>query len=215
MQDILGRELHDGDIVVTKGNQATDKRAMAIGIYRKKSVRIQGGKWRTAKDMFLVENPTAVELGIKEIILREIELEKADADIRKRKTASQIADEVGQIYILSDGYAYLYCGWANIHKTHHGNSEVYDGYVYLPLWYGRDNIQPRYANDVRMNWPSIKEYINNRNISAVMNIKVFKKPGKYQKIFTQSNLIEIPEDEIIDCPAVGFKIHFHFPKTNN
>ena len=90
MEDILGRELHDGDIVVTKGNQATgDKRSMAVGIYRKKSVRIQGGKWRTAKDMFLVENPTAVELGIKEIILREIELEKAEAEIRKKKTANQ------------------------------------------------------------------------------------------------------------------------------
>ena len=215
MQDILGRELHDGDIVVTKGNQATDKRAMAVGIYRKKSVRIQDGKWRTAKDMFLVENPTAVELGIKEIILREIELEKAEVEIRKKKTASQIAEEVGQIYILSDGYAYLCCGWANIHRKQRGNSEVFDGYVYIPLWYGRDNVPPRYASEVKMNWRSIKEFINNRNISAVMNIKVLKKPGKYQKIFAQSNLIEIPEDEIFDCPALDFNIHFHFPKTNN
>lgn len=215
MQDILGRELHDGDIVVTKGNQATDKRAMAVGIYRKKSVRIQGGKWRTAKDMFLVENPTAVELGIKEIILREIELEKAEVEIRKKKTASQITDRVGQIYLLSDGYAYLYCGWANIHRRQNGKNEVFDGYTYIPLWYGRDTVPPRYASEVKMNWHSIKEYLNNRNISAVMNIKVLKKPGKYQKVYPQPQLIEIPEDEIFDCPAVGFNIHFHFPKTNN
>ena len=210
MQDILGRELHDGDIVVTKGNQATgDKRAMAVGIYRKKSVRIQGGKWRTAKDMFLVENPTAVEEGIKEIILREIELEKAETEIRKKKTAHQIANEVGKIYIFSDGIAYLYCGWANIHQRRHGVDERFDGYLYIPLWYARDGLMPRHLSDVQLTWQGIRDYINMRHSTAVMNLKIQKNPAKYQKLFAMGANIEIPKDVKFEIPVFNFEIDFH------
>lgn len=213
MEDILGRELHDGDIVVTKGNQATgDKRAMAVGIYRKKSVRIQGGKWRTAKDMFLVENPTAVELGIKEIILREIELEKAETEIRKKKTANQIADTVGQIYVFSDGMAYLYCGFAHIRRDNNGAKETLDGYLYLPLWYGRDLIIPSYIGLQELNWNSIKSYIQHNHFTSVIDFKLTKNPAKYQKIFPMREVITLPEKEKFICDWMTYEIEINFTR---
>ena len=213
MEDILGRELHDGDIVVTKGNQATgDKRAMAVGIYRKKSVRIQGGKWRTAKDMFLVENPTAVELGIKEIILREIELEKAESEIRKKKTANQITDTPGQIYVFSDGTAYLYCGNSHIRRDNNGSKESLDGHLYLPLWYGRDLIIPRYTEIQNLDWNTVKSYIQHQRFTAVIDFKLTKNPAKYQKVFPMREAIKLPEKEKFICDWMTYEIEINFNK---
>ena len=209
MQDILGRELHDGDIVVTKGNQATgNKRSMAIGIFRGKSVRIQGGKWRTASDMFLVENPTAVEQGIKDIILREIELEKATTEMKQKCTAHQIAVEPGQIYIFSDNRAYLYCGRMHYDKHHRGHHEILSGHVYLPLWH-QNNPARSPANYLGVDWKGIDSFIRDKSITSVMNFKFLKSPGKYKEIYTMPEKAEIPEQVEYECSAMDFKIKFY------
>ena len=208
MQDILGRELHDGDIVVTKGNQATGtKRSMAVGIFRGKSVRIQGGKWRTASDMFLVENPTPVELGIKEIILREIELEKAEAAMHQKKTAHQIADEPGQLYVFSDNTVYLYCGYWHYDKMHRGNREIGNGHIYFPLWH-IDCPSTSPENFCGIDWKGIETFIRLKRSTAVIFCKVLKNPGKYKKIYPMSAKAEIPERMEFECFAVDFKIKF-------
>ena len=64
MEDILGRELHDGDVCVGKGT-GRNVRGMDIGIWSGKSIAFKGGNKQSMGDVFLVVNPTEEELEIK------------------------------------------------------------------------------------------------------------------------------------------------------
>ena len=72
-RDILGRELHDNDLVVIKGSGGYESSAkpMEVGVFLGKSVRTMTAT-RTARDMFLIENPGSMEMDLKNAILKKI-----------------------------------------------------------------------------------------------------------------------------------------------
>ena len=77
MKDILGREIHDGDICVGKGTGRYVK-GMDVGIWDGNSIAFRGGGKRLMGDVFLVANPGESELKIKKEILDDLDkLKKA------------------------------------------------------------------------------------------------------------------------------------------
>jgi hypothetical protein len=113
MKDILGRELKEGDVVVIKGSggEHGSAKPMAVGIFYKKSVRLPGGAHRSARDMFLVENPGKLEQDIKETILKELEAEKKAAAVRAQQKNAQKANFVGRVYQMAkENKVFLYLG---------------------------------------------------------------------------------------------------------
>ena len=113
MKDILGRELKEGDIVVIKGSGSEfgSAKPMAVGIVHKKSVRLTGGKHRSARDMFLVENPGKLEQEIKDTILKELAAEKQAAAVKAQTKKAQQANVVGRVYQMAkENMVFLYLG---------------------------------------------------------------------------------------------------------
>ncbi len=113
MKDILGRELKEGDVVVIKGSggEHGSAKPMAVGIFYKKSVRLPGGAHRSARDMFLVENPGKLEQDIKDTILKELEAEKKAAAVRAQQKNAQKANFVGRVYQMAkENKVFLYLG---------------------------------------------------------------------------------------------------------
>lgn len=110
MEDILGRELHDGDVCVGKGT-GRNVRGMDIGIWSGKSIAFKGGNKRSMGDVFLVVNPTEEELVIKKEIeksLVKIESKRREKDSMKTIPLSKL--EIGGIYNCNNGHSYIYLG---------------------------------------------------------------------------------------------------------
>jgi hypothetical protein len=111
-RDILGRELHDNDLVVIKGSGGYESAAkpMEVGIFLGKSVRTMTAT-RTARDMFLIENPGSMELSLKNAILKKIADEKAASKAKQSQKNKQAANVIGRIYkVTKDEEILLYCG---------------------------------------------------------------------------------------------------------
>ena len=111
-RDILDRELHDYDLVVVKGSGGHGYAAkpMEVGVFLGKSVRTINGI-RSAKDMYLIENPGSMELSLKTAILEKLEEEKAAAKAKQAQKNKQTANVVGRVYKMSKEYeVWLYCG---------------------------------------------------------------------------------------------------------
>lgn len=82
-KDILGRELHDGDVCVGKGT-GRYVAGMDVGVWSGKSIAFRGGGKRSMGDVFLVVNPSKEELEIKEEIeksLSEIEVKRKEKNL--------------------------------------------------------------------------------------------------------------------------------------
>ena len=111
-RDILGRELHDNDLVVIKGSGGYESAAkpMEVGVFLGKSVRTMTAT-RTARDMFLIENPGSMEMDLKNAILKKIADEKAASKAKQTQKNKQSANEVGGIYKMHQyEEVLLYCG---------------------------------------------------------------------------------------------------------
>lgn len=109
-KDILGRELHDGDVCVGKGT-GRNVIGMDVGVWSGKSIAFKGGNKRSMGDVFLVVNPTEEELTIKSDIeksLIESENKRLERDSVKTIPLSKL--EVGGIYECNNNYSYLYLG---------------------------------------------------------------------------------------------------------
>ena len=119
MKDILGRELHDGDMAVGMAI-GRHSRGMHIGIIQGSSVcrlaKSYSGdsEWlekSSISNTYLIENPTERELEIK----RKIEtLLQQEEEKRKKKAAIKTIPlsklEVGGIYKDTSGELYMYLG---------------------------------------------------------------------------------------------------------
>lgn len=110
MKDILGRELHEGDVVVCKGNGSSydsgPTKSMEIGIIRGKGVRTLTS-WRNPRDKFLVEHPSETDMQVVKEIYKGIDDRKHKV---KENQAKKIkGNEVGKIYKNTKG-VYLYLG---------------------------------------------------------------------------------------------------------
>jgi hypothetical protein len=107
MKDILGKPVHEYDLVIAKG-LGTTYVGVDIGI-------VVGGQIRTEESThpmfgcYLIREPSAEELEIKNRILTQMAKEKADAAALKETRKNQKANIVGTIYKTSTG-EFIYCG---------------------------------------------------------------------------------------------------------
>ena len=137
--DILGRAIHDGDIVVVKGNgfgggfEGSQKR-MEVGVAIGNSIHTLTSA-RRPRDMFLVMNPSKYEVDIKEQILKARENRKAASKAASKAKSANKADEVGAIYLMNRyEEAFLYLGYKKIES--YADDELVEtkvGKVYLSL----------------------------------------------------------------------------------
>lgn len=180
MTDILGRELKDGDIVVTKGfgGSSSPAKPMSVGVFYGKSVRIPGGSHRTARDMFLVENPGELEKKIKEAVEAEIVAEKKAAEIRKQERKAKQANLVGCVYEMKQDLAiFVYCGEKEVFLYRNGELAWHKkGHLYLSCGYAHRQ-DPAYVT-----WDKVatktKELLNlysNPSIDVLKNFKSYEK----------------------------------------
>lgn len=115
MQDILGRELKDGDLCIGMAI-GRNSSGMHIGVYQGASVVYPSynGTYlhkSSTSNTYLIENPTEQELVIKEKTLKLLDEEEKE---RKRKASLKTIPlsklEVGGIYKTTQGDTYVYLG---------------------------------------------------------------------------------------------------------
>lgn len=117
MQDILGREIHDGDICVGKGTGRYVK-GMDVGIWDGNSIAFRGGGKRLMGDVFLVVNPSESELKIKQEILDNLDKLKKAKEAKAALKAIPLGKlEVGGIYKNDSNSLYLYLGKRTVTLT--------------------------------------------------------------------------------------------------
>ena len=188
MKDIFGRELKDGDVVVVKGGGPSAK-PMSVGIFYGKSVTLENGTHRTAKDMFLVENPGQYELDIKAKVEKLLLDRKITNAKKNAKRNAQRADEVGRVYQMAkDSAIWLYCGerCVRVYKNYQLISEKI-GHTYLfcgttTMWH---NIDP-----TKVNFDDTKAFCaKTLGDFGQSYIDVLKSPKSYE---TEYGLISIP-----------------------
>lgn len=114
MTDILGRELKDGDLCIGMAIGRYSS-GMHIGVFQGQSVVHLCGEKSLSKsctsNTYLIENPTAKELAIKEkveMLLKEEEDERARKASLKTIPLKEL--EVGGIYKSTQGSTYIYLG---------------------------------------------------------------------------------------------------------
>lgn len=117
MKDILGREIHDGDICVGKGTGRYVK-GMDVGIWDGNSIAFRGGGKRLMSDVFLVVNPSEEELKIKKEILDDLDKLKKAKEAKAALKAIPLGKlEVGGIYKNDSNSLYLYLGKRTVTLT--------------------------------------------------------------------------------------------------
>lgn len=145
MKDILGREIKDYDLVVGKGT-GENAHKMSVGLWIGKSLVTSSYSKRSMSDVYLIENPSEMELEIKSKIIKELkEAEKAKEEKKKIKCISLRNMETGGIYEDINGDYWLYFGKCNVtidknyisarawaehsHKSGHCFVEVFDKFI--------------------------------------------------------------------------------------
>lgn len=118
MKDILGREIHDGDICVGKGT-GRDVCGMDIGVWYGNSITFRGSK-RSMRDVFLVVNPSEEELRI----ANEINENKKQLDARKAIPLGKM--QIGGVYEDFSGYLWMYLGKrkTTLYKIENGTESI-------------------------------------------------------------------------------------------
>lgn len=165
--DILGRELHDGDVCVGKGT-GRDVAGMDVGVWNGKSIAFRGGNKRSMRDVFLDVNPSKEELEIKK------EIEKSLSEIEaKRKAKESMATiplsklQVGGIYRCDNGSVYIYLGKRKVTLEHDYKSrtKTMEGQCFVYVY-------PNWSDDeVREKILSINTYHGTHNIEILKGNK--------------------------------------------
>lgn len=144
MEDILGREIKDGDLCIGMAI-GRNSSGMHIGIFQGSSVAYLSYNEEyvnksCTSNTYLIENPTEMELAIKDKVQKLLDEEENE---RKRKASMKTIPlsklEVDGIYKTNNNLNYLYLGKrkVTIEDYLHGNGKkVEDGncfvYVYDP-----------------------------------------------------------------------------------
>ena len=200
--DILGRELHDGDVCVGKGT-GRDVKGMDIGIWSGKSIAFKGGNKRSMGDVFLVVNPSEKELVIKKEIeqaLQEFEKRREVKDLQKTIPLSKL--EIGGIYKDLNGSNYIYLGKRKVTLTKllysHSEPKVNEGHCFV--WCGsKDNIE-----EIKKQILNINSYRGTHSISVL-------KGNKKLTSFVRKVDLEFPmenEEEYHSCSRYSFSHHY-------
>lgn len=181
-RDILGRELHDNDLVVIKGSGGYDTAAkpMEVGVFIGKSVRTMTAT-RTARDMFLIENPGSMELDLKDAILSKMAAEKSAANAKKSQKNKQEAKVVGGVYKMTkDREVLLYCGKKKVTVYKSGNViSQSTGHLYLSAgrWFNDDSKIPFFTFDdfIKNEEKCVASYGMYNDIDVLKGYKKFEK----------------------------------------
>lgn len=159
--DILGRAIHDGDIVVVKGSgygggfEGSQKR-MEVGVAIGNSIHTLTSS-RRPRDMFLVMNPSKYELSIKEQVLDKRKKRDKEAKERAKARSVKKANEVGVIYMMSRyKEAFLYLGHKKVESYADDKlMETKEGHLYISLgtWVkDRDIFESYTLNNLSKDW---------------------------------------------------------------
>ncbi len=185
-RDILGRELHDNDLVVIKGSGGYESAAkpMEVGVFIGKSVRTMTAT-RTARDMFLIENPGSMEMDLKNAILKKIADEKAVTKAKQTQKNKQPANMVGTIYKMTkDREVFLYCGKKKVSVYKNGQLTYQDvGHLYLSgaRFLRDDSAVPGFTFDtfVKKNEEGLSSW------GGYHDIKIQKSVKNYEVVYHQ------------------------------
>lgn len=187
MLDILNRPIKEGDIVIVKGNGGYGgyQKSMEVGIRIGESIRTLSCS-RNPSDKFLVENPGAKELEIRDEIYAQIAARKAKS-AKKAAAASKLkADKPGTIYLVSRyNEAFIYLGKVKIEGYFDGvfgNSKEGKVYVSLGTWI---KDKTKYAS---MNMEELKEIMKGRYLSVFERTSM---PSSFEFIKTNKIYQEI------------------------
>lgn len=149
-KDILGRELHDGDVCVGKGTGRYVV-GMDVGVWSGKSIAFRGGGKRSMGDVFLVVNPSKDELDIKDEIeksLLEIESKRQEKELKVTIPLSKL--QVGGVYKCNNGQIYIYLGKRKVtledYRRTHNDIEEGNCFVYVNLKWSDDEIKENILN---------------------------------------------------------------------
>lgn len=139
MNDILGRELKDGDLCIGMAI-GRNSHGMHIGIFKGSSVCYLSHSEKSVNksctsNTYLIENPTEKELEIKNKVQKLLNEEENE---RKRKASAKTIPlgklEVGGVYTTTQGVTYMYLGkrkvtfedlYRNTKKEEEGNCFIY------------------------------------------------------------------------------------------
>ena len=202
MEDILGRELHDGDVCVGKGT-GRDVKGMDVGIWSGKSIAFKGGNKRSMGDVFLVVNPTEDELVIK----REIEssLEKIENKRKERDSVNTIPLsklEVGGIYKCTNGSCYAYLGKRKVTLHNLGyyqkKEDVQEGHCFVFV------CESYTDEEVKKAILDIGTYHGSHSIA------VLKGGKKLTRLIRKADLRFPMEDEVENHSSSRYSFSYHY-----
>lgn len=178
MNDILGRELHDGDMAVGMaiGRHST---GMHIGVIQGSSVCRLVKSYNEDREyisksctsnIYLIENPTEQELELKN---RINELLQEEADERERKATMKTIPlsklEVGGIYKTTQGQTYMYLGKRKVtlEDFEERNRNVSEGNCFAYIYSFEDKTDDAIIDSVL----SINTYKHSHNIDILKSNK--------------------------------------------
>lgn len=168
MNDILGRELKDGDLCIGMAI-GRNSHGMHIGVFQGSSVvhltwNEKSLSKSSTSNTYLIENPTEQELAIKEKVEKLMEEEKNERARKASMKTIPLKDlEVGGIYKTTQGITFVYLGkrkvvfedlWRKTKKEEEGycfagiyyvegkttDNEILDGVLYVDTYRGRHHI---------------------------------------------------------------------------
>ena len=168
MIDILGRAIHDGDIVVAKGTSyGGSQKGMEVGVAIGNSIHTLTCN-RNPRDLFLVMNPSKYELDIKEKILsaRDKKLKATRNKAKEKSKKEYKVKEPGLIFMTSmQKKAFVYMGYKKVESYADDNLiDTKEGHLYIELGYYVDKNEERLKQ--------LKEYDMN-NLIADRRISSF------------------------------------------
>lgn len=199
MNDILGRELKDGDLCIGMAI-GRDSRGMHIGVFQGSSV-VYFTSYRDkdyinkscTSNTYLIENPTEQELIIKEKVLKLLAKEEEERERKASlKTIPLSKLEVGGIYKTTSDMLYMYIGKRKVifedlcRKT----EEVEEGNCFVYVY----SVEDRTDKDILDRLLDIRTYNGGTH-----NIDILKGNKKFTEMVRKVDL-EFPLVKIYESP---------------
>ena len=185
MKDILGREITDGDLCIGMAI-GRDSSGMHLGVFKGSSIRYLSNylnpvtKSKTlhkssARNIYLIENPTQRELNIKYEILKYLEAEEQERRERNQiKTIPPSKLEVGGLYEDNRGNQYIYLGKRKVTVSvkDYNYEKIEEGNCFVSICYKPEDTDQLIIDKVSY----INPYTYSSNITVLKgNKKLVKK----------------------------------------
>lgn len=171
MQDILGRELKENDLVLGMVISRNSD-GIRFGVYNGTSVNWRNSGASTMCNLYLIENPSEKELKIKQGIIDKLAKEKQEKEAAeaKRKALKRIPTKeliIGETYEDDRGYRMVYLGKGSVSNSY--TREFEQGYIYLTGSYSEYDAD----NDCFYYLPSVTALKNPKKLVKVSEEKLF------------------------------------------